>query len=223
MRSFIGSSVPPPVTARPVPEVSSCSVVDTITVTGNPLCTPSFGSPSWPRTKALSASCWRWAGTRRSRPAASSGASPSMHGLRSSGLHMPGAAKRASHASKLARNSGDATSFPTLMPSDCWPHQVKPRLRARSASENFPSGLISNAHRCAAFSNWSGRTCSACCARNRSACSTVSDGVASGKSRMKFWITRRCWPSSMPSRHTSAVAGNSGGSSCPVRVSRGDS
>ena len=42
----MGSRVPPPVTAWPAAALSSCNVVDTMTVTGNPLCTPSFGSPS---------------------------------------------------------------------------------------------------------------------------------------------------------------------------------
>jgi hypothetical protein len=56
IRSRVGNSVPPPVIARPAPAATSCSVVDTMTVTGNPLYTPSFGSPNWPRTNALSAS-----------------------------------------------------------------------------------------------------------------------------------------------------------------------
>lgn len=221
--SRIGSSVPPPVTARPAPVVSSRSVVDTMTVTGKPLCRPSFGSPNRPRTRALSASCCRWAGVRESLVADSSSGSPATQGASSSGLHMPGAANRASHASRLARNSGEAQSFPRLIPSARWPHQVKPRWRARSASENFPSGLMRNAHWCATFSSWSGRNSVAWWARNRSASSTARTGVVSGRSRTNFSITRRCCPSSMPSRHTPAVAGNSGGNSWPVSVRRGDS
>ena len=39
-QSVIGSRDPPPVTAHPAADSNSCRVVDTMTVTGSPLCWP---------------------------------------------------------------------------------------------------------------------------------------------------------------------------------------
>src|SRR6202012_434896 len=142
-------------------------------------------------------------------------------GIFVAGLHAPGAANRASHASRLARSSGEAISLPMLIPSERCGAQVKPRRRARSMSENLPSGLISTAQRFPPCSNWSGRSAVACWARNRSAPSTASGGVPDGRSRTNAWITFRCCGSSSPSPPTSAVAGSSGGNLPPVIVVRG--
>jgi len=108
-------------------------------------------------------------------------------GLWSAGLHIPGAANLANRASIIARSSGEAMSFPALMPSARWaPHQLNPRWRARSSSENLPSGLIVMASFSATFSSWSGRSSVAFPARNASAFSTSADGMWSGRSRMNF-------------------------------------
>ena len=180
----MGSRVPPAVTACPAPDCSWSRVALTITVTGSPWCWPSVGSPSWPRTSADRASCWRWACPRESRSAAASVGSPSVTGTWSAGLHMPGAANLANQASSMARSSGVAVSFPTLVPSARCPHQRKPRCRARSSSENLPSGFSVSASRAASFSNWSGRNSAALAARNSSAAARAGAGMSPGRSRM---------------------------------------
>ena len=122
-------------------------------------------------------------------------------GFSSAGLHMPGAANLANHASSMDRNSGSATSLPTLMPSTrCPPHQTNPRRRARSSSENFPSGFRCRANRLATFSNWSGRRFTACSASDLSALATSAGARWSGRSRKNRWMTCRCSPSTSPSR-----------------------
>ena len=212
----MGTSVPPAVRPLPVAASRSFNVVVTTIDTGSPLCWPRSPEAKRPRSAASNPSWLRWAADRVSRRTASSSGVASTTGVSSSGLHAPGAASLASMASMAARNSGVSRPLMRDMPSNSCLPRVMPRLRARSASLNSPSGCSQSMIRWAYLANSSGRYPAALPARSASAACRVGTSTSAGRWAKKLRITLTCPSPISPSRWPAAVALSCGANGSPV-------
>ncbi|BAX96698.1 hypothetical protein MSTE_01369 [Mycobacteroides stephanolepidis] len=133
---------------------------------------------------------------------------------------MPGAASLANTASRYARVSGSNNPEIADMPSKpCCPMLI-PRRRARSASENSPSGFNKAIIRSAPIRSASGPNRAAMAANCLSAASRVGASTTVGSRSKKPRMIRTCSPPTSPRRKASATFGNTGANTSPVNARR---